>query len=148
MPLKPFGSLHQLFTPDWIEAAGSVQSLGHEAEVRLVSKHRDGPIDPETGSKTEVVVVHVDNITARIQPMYTPSYTESPVVDTLIKRVRVQMNRITQRIDLGWELEVISCPNNRALESLIYTNMETTNSSNTVDTTLLFQVNPRAKSGN
>lgn len=147
MPLAPYGDIRQIFSPRLIETIEKVQELGHEATVRLISRHRDGPIDPDTGMKSERVEVHVDNITARIQPMYAPGYMESPAVDTIVKRVRVQMNRILERIDLGWELEVVSCENNPALEDLQYTNMETFNSSNMVDTTLMFQVNPRVNRG-
>lgn len=147
MPLKPFGSREKLFTPDWVEAVGAVQTMGHEAEVRLVSYHRDGEINPSTGMKDVRTEVHwpldKDTVSARIQPIHNPTYMSSPAVDTIVKRVRIQMDRISIRIDLGWEIEVVSCDSNPTLETYHYTNMEAINSSNNVDTTLLFQVNPR-----
>lgn len=144
MPLVPWGGKGRLFTPAWIEAVAGVVEMGHEAEVRLISRTREGPIDPTTGRKTEVITEHWSG-TARIQPMQNPTYEPASAGDTLYKRVRVQMSRVGMRVDMGWELEVTRCDHNPSLETYRFTDMETVNSSNPTDTTLMFQVNPKEK---
>lgn len=135
-------AVNSLFSPEWRDAVAPVPELGMLATVTIYDPESSEAVwVPGEGMVTVPADPWVENVPARIQPIRNTQYVQGD----RLQAVRVSISwdeEFNGDIGVGYVMEVSNGgPLDPGNEVLNYTCIETMDSSNHVERTLVFEVN-------